>query len=282
MKILTFIPAYKRRAITALCYGALRRAIQQAPEWLDIQVLCVVSNEPDKRLAIEMGFDAYMAANKPLGRKFNAGLEYAFQTYSFDYLFQMNSDNILHLNFWKRFEPFLKQERPFFGCNHIGIYDSETGRLFKYLYGTGCGIRFIRIDILHGAAYQVLVDNPQAEVGTGFTIHQGKVWIPQGRYRARYGQPIGTRFQLWTLEKNRGLDFDSEKQIRFAFSGPEYRQRFPINESREPLIVDIKSAENIHPISEFEADDMAQEVTGAERERILDCFPEIKAAYETV
>lgn len=270
MKILCFIPAYNRRQITEICYGALCNRIASAPPEFRFSVLCVVSNTADEALARKYEFITVRTPNKPLGRKFNAGLRAALEM-DFDYLLQLNSDNILSISFWEAFGSLLRQRLPFFGCNHISIYDSATATAYRYLYPTGCGIRFISRKVLLGAFQQVQVHNPAARVGNGIDIPAGPVWVPSSQYKPNlYGQPLAERFRLWTPDKNRGMDFDSEVAITRAWPSAEYRQRFPAGNT--PLVVDIKSEDNIHPIEEFKGDDMAQEWS---RNEALQLFPEL-------
>lgn len=276
MKILTLIPVYRRPEITEICYRALWRLYADAPIGLEFQTLILASTGKDAKLAKQYGFDVRMVDNKPVATKLNKGLEYALSEYEFDYLFQINSDNVLHTGFWGYFSPFLLDDKPFFGCNHIAFYDSQTGRLLKYLYPGGCGIRFIRQYVVTGAATRIQVDNPEAVAGVGFVLHTGLQWVQLARYRTKYGEAIQTKIELWPPDRNSGLDDSSQAAIRQAFPNAEYMQKFPYQNPPEPLVIDIKSESNIHPFSEFEGDRMAVEVEGEEKERILECFPEIK------
>jgi len=276
MNILTYIPVYQRREVTDMCYKGLQRLYSDAPCGLNIQTLIIASTLPDAKLAHKYGFDVRMADNKPLGAKFNKGLEYALSHYDFDYLFQINSDNILHESFWEYFSPFLFNNKPFFGCNHIAFYNLPDGRLIQYLYPDGCGIRFIRRDILEGTATKYLVDNPSAAAGVNFVVPKGKTWVSAEKYKERYGSVLDTKIELWPPERNSMLDDSSTRAIREAY-GPMMRQAFPKQDKPVPLVIDIKSATNIHPFSEFEGDRFAKEIHGEDKEVMLSWFPEVKA-----
>jgi len=71
------------------------------------------------------------------------------------------------------------------------------------------------------------------------------------------------------------LDDSSTRAIQKAY-GPMMRQEFPKQDNPAPLVIDIKSSQNIHPFSEFENDRFAKELHGEDKERVLNCFPEIK------
>lgn len=275
MNILIFVPVYRRLEITEICYKGLQRIIEDAPTGINIQVLIIASTLPDAKMAHKYGFDVRMIDNKPLGAKLNKGLDYALRKYQFDYLFQLNSDNVLHKHFWSYFSPFLLDRKPFFGCNHIAFYDSITGRLLQYLYHGGCGIRFIRRDIIEGAATKYIVNNPQAAGGVNFVIPEGITQVSKQRYKSKYGDVRGIRIELWPPEKNSMLDDSSTAEIRKAY-GPHMQQLFPYQDKPQPLVIDIKSKTNIHSLSEFEGDRFATELEGKEKEQILDCFPEVK------
>jgi hypothetical protein len=275
MKVLTFIPVYNRRKITAICYEGLKRACDSAPDWLDFRTLIIASNEEDIRLAQSFGFDVIKVANNPLGRKFNTGLEHALRIYDFDYLFQINSDNILHVDFWSYFVPFISQQAGFFGCNHIAFYDSVSNRLIQYLYKSGCGIRFIRRDILENAAIEYKVNNLYARATTTLSIPSGITWIPRKIYRKEsYGDILDRRVRLWSDERNSGLDDNSSRKIRSVYD-KNMRQSFPFQSKPISLVIDIKSETNIHSFSEFVGDREGVEIKGNRKNEVLSWFPEI-------
>ena len=271
MNLLAFIPTYNRRQTTAVTFPALRAAIARAPEPIRVTVLVVVSNREDQHLAEQNGFHTVWAPNQPLGRKFNAGLKHALENYQWDYLFQMNSDNLLHQEFWQHFAVFFEKRTPFFGCNHISFFNPETSQALRYLYPDGCGIRFIRRDIAEGAAYVKDITPVDDRRGKGLVLRKGKrKSVPAVRLKPLFGQiHEPPKVELWPPEINIGMDNASHKQIRLAF--PDIVQQFPAGNT--PMVVDIKSATNLHPFSEFVADSHAKPLPTAEA---FQYFPELK------
>lgn len=243
MRILTYIPVWQRRSITELCYKSLKRSILSAPKELSFVVLIVASDEQDADLARKYGFDVLMCENLPLGRKFNTGLEHALSTWNWDYLFQLNSDDLLSTDFWPIFTDFFTRKLYFFGVNKVYFYDSETKDMREFHYGAGCGIRFIRRDIVEKAGF---VTKNNAEV-----------------------------FELWTDYLNGGLDNDSSNTI---LSRAGKMQHFAMSSPR-PVVVDVKSAVNIHSFQEFRN---AQRLSESHRKQVMRRFPELRELDEGI
>jgi glycosyltransferase involved in cell wall biosynthesis len=213
MRILTYIPVFKRREITRLCYESLKRTQISAPAGFSFVTVIAASNTKDAELADQYGFDVFICDNLPLGRKFNQGLEYALDEYNFDYVMQINSDNVLSTDFWPLFEQYFNQLQFFFGVDRVYFYDSVTKQMREFQYGAGCGIRFIRRDIVETAGF------------------------------------VDDTFALWDDPICSGLDNNSSNNIVNRCGKMQYLARHP--RITRPVVTDIKSDENIHPFSEF-------------------------------
>ena len=275
MRILTFIPTYGRPAVTKLCFDGLLRAYRSAPAFMKFETLIIASDKEGEAMARKYGFNVRFVANKPLGRKFNTGLSYALKDFDFDYLFQINSDNLLRVDFWAHFEEFLAAQSPFFGVANLAFYDAATGRAVSHLYADGCGIRFIRRDVLEASAYCVdVVPFVSMSGNHRFNVQAGqRCIIPAGRYKPNQYERIGPKFiQLWEPKKNSGLDINSAWQI-YKGSPAAWPIKFPL--AKFPLVVDIKTAENIHPFSEFQTDGENLDVAD-----LLRSFPELGTLAE--
>lgn len=243
MKILIYIPVYKRREITRCCYDSLKRAILHAPKGFSFITVIVASNNEDAALAQEYGFDVVWSENKPLGRKFNTGLEYALESYNWDYLMQLNSDDVLAGDFWQLFQEYFNRRMYFFGVDRVYFYDSDTKDMREFSYTLGCGIRFIRRDIVEKAGYI-----------------------------ERNGEEV---FELWEPGKNAGLDNNSSDNILARAGKMQYIAR--ARNVPRPVVVDIKSTVNIHPFSEFKG---AKRLSESHRKQVMRRFPELKAYDE--
>lgn len=205
-------------------------------------VVIVSSTDDDTALANEYGWEVFEHENKPLGRKFNAGLEHALESFSFDYLMQINSDNILSTDFWEPFKQYFAPNvmQYFFGVDQVYFYDSDTRGMRNFRYAGGCGIRFIRRDIVERAGY-----NDDGD------------------------------FDLWTDEIDGGLDNDSSNRI---LKRTRIMQHFARHKTvKRPVVVDVKSEINIHSFSEFR---LAKGVDTAHREQVMRRFPELRAYDE--
>lgn len=238
MQILTYIPVWKRQGITRLCYDSLIRTYENAPENLSFQTVIVASNESDAKLAEEYGFDVTYQDNLPLGKKFNKGLEHALIDHDWDYLFQLNSDDVLSIDFWKIINPYIEKKMFFFGVDCVYFYNSETKDMREFQYSMGCGIRFIRRDIVEQAGF----------------IEKGNEMV----------------FELWDNHINAGLDLNSGDSIMKRANKMQYMVRD--KSVTRPVVVDIKSKTNIHPFSEFRS---AKRLTEAHRRQVMKRFPEL-------
>ena len=216
MKILALVPAYRRRHITRVCYAGLTRLLAQASEaGFSLAPLIIASEPEDAGLAESFGFDCVRSPNLPLGRKLNAGLSVALQS-EWDYLMTLGSDDLLAVGFFDASRwatlfsvpTYLRRRLPMFGLTEIAIYDSVTTRskYYKTMASFGAG-RFVRRDVIE------------------------RTW-----------NAIGF---LWEPDRNRGLDFSSERMVTQACGFRNVRL-MPVNNSSLPMVLDIKTNENIH------------------------------------
>ena len=175
-RILILTPIYKRPEIVKLFLQGFRRL---KGYYNDLILLCIVSPEDPSRnelieLIYDYGGDVCEYSNKYLGEKKNAGLEFALREYSFDYLMDLGSDDLLNPEIFKLYQPYMEAENPFFGLNNLYVLDRKTGRvIFIRDYNTGhC----------HGA---------------GRMLHREAIKIPP-----------------WPAEANKGLDSLSRERLK--------------------------------------------------------------------
>ena len=176
---------------------------------------------------------------------FNRGLEYALEAHNWDYLFQLNSDDVLSVDFWEAMNPYIKKTMFFFGVDRVYFYDSQTKDIREFNYSLGCGIRFIRRDIVERAGF---IEKNGEEV-----------------------------FEMWSPNINAGLDNNSSTLILDRANKMQYMARS--ERHNRPLVCDIKSATNIHPFSEFK---MAKRLNEAHRRQVMKRFPELKVFDEAM
>lgn len=136
MKILILVPIWGRPRITKIFVSCLKWAK------LDAQVLMILSKEDQdysKNLELVKDYDHCIFKNEPLGKKLNAGIEYALD-YDFDYLMNLGSDDLIHPSLFGLYRPFMEEKWQFFGLDKIYFYDIISGKLglsLEYLWGAG-------------------------------------------------------------------------------------------------------------------------------------------------
>lgn len=277
MRTLFFIPAWQRREITEICYRSLQRVIATSPPEIGCEVLTVVSDKKDERLARKYDFHTFSTPNEPLGKKFNAGMEYALNEYEFDYVFQLNSDDVLSTDIWRAFLPYFQKKRPFFGLETLYFYDLPTGRMKRYHYFDGCGIRVISRTAIEKAGWCKYGRAKQSMSAVWVRIGSGETgYFPEGKVNGRLIEELNPKrvFHLWPPEAAKGLDSWSRNRI-FWTNGINTLRFPPEDEWPEPLVVDIKSDANI-----WQYDDCpdGKDMEPGAKAKALRKFPELEAA----
>jgi hypothetical protein len=148
MKILILVPIWQRPEVTKLWTDGMK--------WFkteNISILTILSHE-DKffnenlDLIHKYSFDYCIFFNNPLGRKLNAGIEYALENFDFDYLMNLGSDDLIHPGILCLYDVLMKNREQFFGLDKVYFYDKLTRRLAlskPMLWGAG---RMINRDLL--------------------------------------------------------------------------------------------------------------------------------------
>jgi hypothetical protein len=153
MKTLILVPIWQRPEITKIWAYSMGYFLTEGTS-----VLCVLSREDpmfNANLDIihHSGFEVCYFQNKPLGQKLNAGIEYALETYDFDYLMNLGSDDLIHPAILSLYDPYIRRKEPFFGLDKVYFFDyiKQNLALTKpYLWGAG---RMIRKDLLEKIRY---------------------------------------------------------------------------------------------------------------------------------
>jgi glycosyltransferase involved in cell wall biosynthesis len=244
-----------------------------AKKYCDCEVLIVYSEPEHQGLAHQFGFNLVFSENKPIGRKFNTGLEHALK-YNWDYLFQLNSDDLLSNRLFDVFYQAMKNNEPFASIEKLYIYDSETGKVKHYRYThSGCGIRVVSRAWVEGAGWQKYCRVSRSARGKYIQYSAGEErYLPDGLTRKQFVTPISRCkvFRLWSPERNKGLDNDSRNTM-FAVFGEPIGWIKGVNEL--PMVVDVKSQNNI-----WQYDDLqGRELDGNERNQMHKQFPELNS-----
>ena len=135
-KILILLPIWKREKITRICLDNLRELKKD----INLDVLCVVSEQWAKLAAFEYGFKYVEASNDNLGAKMNIGVKESLK-YKYDYLMNMGSDDIITKELFKIYDPHFKKGSDFFGGTRVTFIDSISRdcKQFDYKVMIGAG-----------------------------------------------------------------------------------------------------------------------------------------------
>ena len=254
MKIVCLTCVYKRLEITILFYkGFAQQQEEAAKQGIDLSLCVVASNDLDANLARRHGHEPFIAPNKPLGAKHNAGLAHAMQE-PFDYLMQLGSDDVLCDGFFA-FEPLrraLDNRLGMFGLNTLVLFNIAKWEAKRHIslrpFGAG---RFISRSLLDRGAYRQRVQWLDSYVGMDYRAHRGQIeWLPQSRVSHTTQAVLDDepRVMLWDDNVNTGLDYNSESNLIHALGMHEARCHvLPV----QWAVMDIKSQQNIHPYTEF-------------------------------
>ena len=128
MKILLFIPVFRRPEILRMFVTHMERAL---PAYAELLPYFVISSKDDQFITqikqVISGYDYFDTDNQPHGRKRNRALENALN-FDWDYMMEMGSDDIWTPQLWRIYHPYLTTGNPYFGLKNIYFYNSITDR----------------------------------------------------------------------------------------------------------------------------------------------------------
>ena len=122
MKILIMIPCWRRPEIVDLFVSNLERTPCDYAEIVPFFVLSPEDPDYSKMLDITAGYHRVAVCNNPFGNKKNKGLEAAMKL-EWDYLMELNSDNIFSPLFWEHIRDYLMTGTDFFGFKDVYVYE---------------------------------------------------------------------------------------------------------------------------------------------------------------
>lgn len=186
MTTLAFVvPAYRRYELTRVCLRQLRRTCD-ALATHDVEATAVVVGDDENLdLAELLGFATVRRENRPLGRKFNDGIEYAASPayLGCEYVVTIGTDN------WVDHELILAQIPParMIGAHRFFLMIHETGTRscpLKIRYEGGDGIRTIPSEMLEPLLYRPAEEDQNRAIDTSIWNRLGR--IPEGRPAFHY------------------------------------------------------------------------------------------------
>lgn len=183
-KVIVFTPVWKRPEILKIWAKGVQRLQEYAPEYVDIQPLCIVSDQEDADLVSSFGFNMVWSENKPLGKKHNAGLEY-LRNKEFDYILQLGSDDLITSEYLNYSYSAMEKGLDLFGVTKLYFVEPK----------------------LEKACYFSLTTHQSTLIGAGrFISHKA---IKKLNYK------------LWPDGINRGLDMTSQNNLALIGVAPE-------------------------------------------------------------
>jgi len=148
MKVVIVTTVWGRYEITEITYLGFDR-IQKIlkEEGIDSEVLVISSETLHTRIAKDRGYHVTEQSNDILGMKYNEGVKYAVENLEWDYLMDMNSNNLLSDIYIRMWCAAAKSDVPMFGTKHFYVLTPEINRFSRFtvknrgLSGVGRGIR---------------------------------------------------------------------------------------------------------------------------------------------
>ena len=261
MNTLCMIPVWGRHDVLKITFKGLENFAGPL-WWVDesFYVLLIVSNREDFTFCSNWAKTSHkhnlkvfihQAPNQPLGKKLNSGLREAIRimkSYDIDYLMTSGSDNLISRKVWDYYIHAENDEHPFFGFTNVAIYHKATGEAVEVNYPCASGVgRMHNIWMLKDAC-DCHVAIAKLSLAGRFGSH-GKgerVYIPKNH------QPdpdnyeiIGEDWHLWPDDTYNSTDIDSENWLMMSGYACKYIR------TPEPLILDIKTDDNISNWEDF-------------------------------
>jgi len=119
-----------------------------------VYLICILSPE-DKYLemnvktCLDNNIEYIMYKNLPIGEKVNAGIDYILKRYDFDYLFKIDSDDLISPEIWQTYFPLMVRKELYFGITNVIFFNGFTGDMMETNYPIVCGAaKMIHRDIL--------------------------------------------------------------------------------------------------------------------------------------
>lgn len=249
MRILIFIPVWKRPEITEICFQGVSRLRDYNPRY-EIDCLAVVSEKSMIGLCKKYKIQHTFFDNNPLGAKKNHGLNVALKK-DFDYLMELNSDDIIKGELLDIYYPYFEKKVPMIGITNFLMINSEDGDCIQYhspktLYGIArCyskqAIKKAAKVVKARAKVTFYSHSLSASQGDEFTIES----VNYDKMKPHLDRIGKYKYELWDNEADKGMDNFSA--LRFQNTGIEPVRLF----TDEPMAIDIKSNINIWPFSHY-------------------------------
>lgn len=166
MTTLAFIvPAYRRFELARVCLAQLARTCDELNEHGIAATAVVVADDANLGVADRLGFATVAQENRPFGRKWNDGIEYACRYLGVDYVVPAGTDN------WITPELVIAQVPPAgkIGIHRVTMIVHEDGDRMGPIgvgYPGGDGIRTIPVELLEPLRFRPAADDKDRAIDT--------------------------------------------------------------------------------------------------------------------
>lgn len=211
-RIISLVPVYKRPEVLEIVCKNLHEFNKRVKSWYFKPVFLLSPEDvylrQNQKIVKRYGWKAIYFKNLPVSDKINAGIEYIYSYYSFDYLMNFGSDDLIHPNIEALYAPFLEKKVPLFGINTLYFVDMETKRtIFFDTYNTN------------------------GSIGAGRMIHRDVIrWFIENQY------------PLYDPGLDSGLDTSSAMNIKRNLNIVDVI----VDSGEFPYVVDLKTNTNIN------------------------------------
>lgn len=251
MKVTLHIPIFGRAEIADRVVAGINTLYTEGKKkGIDLKVMYIFSNVQDyenyTRNLEPLDYAVYVE-NRPLGRKFNAGVQFLYKfNLQFDYFMQLGSDDILRHDYWDYAYPAMEAGYDIIGCKNLIVEDFDTGEEKHHkssdIFGAG---RLIREEILCKASHVFDCIGSRNDSG-GMRV--GKtLTVARHQFKPNLHKEAKPAIKIWDDDREMALDYNSECNIINRCG----MVRITSIDGDQFLVRDIKTANNIHTFDKF-------------------------------
>lgn len=268
--ILLYFAVHGRHDLLKVCIRQVQLLMKYDPLRFNIIPFAVCSSDADSAILTAAGIDNIQHRNDFLGEKKNAGLAYALEKFTFDYMLEIGSDDLIHPYLLEEYLPYFKAQIGMISANQCYFIEIPSGKVATWktdvIIGAGRCIHRSLLSRMHKTEF--LFNTSCAGADFDYRFGQAAMLAEKSALsyeRIGFGKRTGKgAFCLWTPNKQNGLDTDSLFHLKMTTSFSHEQVT-----TNRPLIIDLKNGDNINPFSRF------VEINATVKETLKDYDPEI-------
>lgn len=254
IRIAIITPVWQRRPILKVMLKGVQRLLKYRHDAFEIKPFFAVSEYYDEKVIQDAGFDYVYAENNPLGAKKNKLIDFVVRSWKFDYVMELNSDNVISNEVLDIYEPLMLDNVPLFCPDNVAFVDVNTGKTASWHtdFITGAARCMSRRAVEACSSKLIKMHVAMASPTESF---QGKKWMPVAIAEKWISEGLAkdlgqTETHCWTDSFNCGMDTDNTMRLK-SLNIHNTLVNVPFG-----TVVDMKSETNIHSIGEFKQLDL--------------------------